>query len=42
VFLHDHIPPGDKQQTPCWPQFGDIVSPHRHEQHKLGTHSAGN
>jgi hypothetical protein len=32
VALHTHISSGDEQQARWWPQFRDIVSPHRYEQ----------
>jgi hypothetical protein len=32
MTLHPHISPGDEQQTRWWPNFRDVVSPHRHEQ----------
>jgi hypothetical protein len=31
VTLHTHMTPRDEQQARWWPQFRDIVSPHRHE-----------
>jgi hypothetical protein len=31
--LHSHVSSGDDQYSCWWPQFRDIVSPHRHEQH---------
>jgi hypothetical protein len=32
VAFHIHISLGDEQLARWWPQFRDIVSPHRHEQ----------
>jgi hypothetical protein len=31
MVLHAHISPGDEQQARWWPQFRDIVSPHRYD-----------
>jgi hypothetical protein len=32
VALHTHMSSGNEQYAKWWPQFRDIVSPHRHEQ----------
>jgi hypothetical protein len=29
--LHAHTSRGDEQWACCWPQFRDVVSPHRHD-----------
>jgi hypothetical protein len=33
VALDTNISPGYEQEARWWPQFGDVVSPHGHEQH---------